>query len=81
MQQCDGKLRDGKWHGSNARRRMAAFRICRFLRDTTCNQDYAACRRRLFNEPPQMSTGELKRPHDGGDAPAGAKKSKKTTVL
>ena len=30
-----------------ARRRMAALRICRFLRDTTCDPTYAACRRRL----------------------------------
>ena len=27
--------------------RMAALRICRFLRDTTCNPAYATCRRRL----------------------------------
>ena len=35
------------WRDGNARRRMAALRICRFLRDTTCDPTYAACRRRL----------------------------------
>ena len=68
-----------KWHDGNARRRMAALRICRFLRDTTCNPIYAACRRRVeayFDKP---TTGKPKRPHDGGDAPAGSKKSKTTS--
>ena len=42
--------------GGNARRRMAALRICRFLRDATCNPVYAACRRRLEAEPMDMTT-------------------------
>ena len=35
------------WRVWAPREHMAAFRICRFLRDTTCNPVYAACRRRL----------------------------------
>ena len=35
------------WRVWAHREHMAAFRICRFLRDTTCNPVYAACRRRL----------------------------------
>ena len=35
------------WRVWALREHMAAFRICRFLRDTTCNPVYAACRRRL----------------------------------
>ena len=46
-----------EWHEGNARRRMAALRICRFLRDATCNPVYAACRRRLEAEPMDMTTG------------------------
>ena len=46
-----------EWHEGNARRRMAALRICRFLRGATCNPVYAACRRRLEEEPMDMTTG------------------------
>ena len=35
------------WRVWAPREHMAAFRICRFLRDATCNPAYAACRRRL----------------------------------
>ena len=47
-----------QWRDRNARRRMAAFRICRFLRDTTCNCNpvYAACRRRLEKESIRLAT-------------------------
>ena len=45
------------WRDGNARRRMAALRICRCLRDATCNPVYAACRRRLEAEPMDMTTG------------------------
>ena len=46
-----------EWNEGNARRRMAALRICRFLRGATCNPVYAACRRRLEEEPMDMTTG------------------------
>ena len=45
------------WRDGNARRRMVALRICRCLRDATCNPVYAACRRRLEAEPMDMTTG------------------------
>ena len=44
-----------RWRDRNARRRLAALRICRFLRDATCNPQYAACRRRLGEEPMDMT--------------------------
>ena len=31
------------WRDGNARRRMAAFRICRFLRDAICNLQSSTC--------------------------------------